>query len=80
MKKENNKKVQEEQMDVIQEIPQETPQKQEMDQFWDYYNNMAAVQPHRGKRTGPNMTPKSPKQIKKKKNRLQKQARKKSRK
>lgn len=72
MKKENNKEV--------QEIPQETPQKQQMEEFWDYYNNMAAVQPYRGKRNGPNTTPKSPKQIKKRKNRLQKQARKKSRK
>lgn len=80
MKKENNKELHEEQMENIQEIPQETPQKQQMDQFWDYYNNLSAVQPHRGKRNGPNMTPKSPKQIKKKKNRLQKQARKKSRK
>jgi hypothetical protein len=79
MKKENNKELHEEQMEKIQEISQETPQKQEMSQFWDYYNNIAAVQPYRGKRNGPNTTPKSPKQIKKKKNRLQKQARKKSR-
>lgn len=76
----NDKEFQEKRMEEIQEIPQETPQKQEMNQFWDYYNNLSAVQPHRGKRNGSNMTPKSPKQIKKKKNRLQKQARKKSRK
>lgn len=76
----NDKEFQEKRMEEIKDIPQETPQNQQMDQFWDYYNNMAAVQPHRGKRNGPNMTPKSPKQIKKKKNRLQKQARKKSRK
>ena len=80
MKKENNKELHEEQMENIQEIPQETPKNQQMNQSWDYYNNIAAVQPYRGKRNGPNMTPKSPKQIKKKKNRLQKQARKKSRK
>lgn len=76
----NDKEFQEKQMEEIQEIPQETPQNQQMGQSWDYYNNIAAVQPHRGKRNGPNMTPKSSKQIKKKKNRLQKQARKKSRK
>lgn len=76
----DNKELQEKQMEGIQEIPQETPQNQQMGQSWDYYNNIAAVQPYRGKRNGPNMTPKSPKQIKKKKNRLQKQARKKSRK
>jgi len=79
MKKENNKEIHEEQMVSIQEIPQETPKNQEMSQFWDYYNNIAAVQPYRGKRNGPNTTPKSQKQIKKRKNRLQKQARKKSR-
>lgn len=76
----DNKELQEKQMEGIQEIPQETPQNQQMGQSWDYYNNIAEVQPYRGKRNGPNMTPKSPKQIKKKKNRLQKQARKKSRK
>lgn len=79
MKKENNKELHEEQMENIQEIPQETPQNQQMGQSWDYYNNIAAVQPYRGKRNGPNTTPKSQKQIKKRKNRLQKQARKKSR-
>ena len=76
----NDKEFQEKQMEEIQEIPEETPQNQQMGQSWDYYNNIAAVQPYRGKRKGKNTTPKSPKQIKKKKNRLQKQARKKTRK
>ncbi len=76
----NDKEFQEKPMEEIQEIPQETPQNQQMAQSWDYYNNIAEVQPYRGKRKGKNTTPKSPKQIKKKKNRLQKQARKKSRK
>lgn len=50
-----------------------------MHEVWDYYNNVAAVEPDRRKHTGKNTTRKSKTKKRKAKNRLQKQARKKNR-